>query len=120
MCGQQIVYVATSLHLADVSKLIVSECRRARGLLYDGQLFGARRIAAIEPWRLLDDLDAEDYGGSWLTDKRNAEVLRDMYDVLHPADREEGRPSRALFYTKQARRLTTLGVYRGITVGFKL
>ncbi|KHO10977.1 gliotoxin biosynthesis protein GliK [Metarhizium robertsii ARSEF 23] len=29
-----------------------------------------------------DDLDAEDHGGSWLTDERNAEYLRGTQDAL--------------------------------------
>ncbi|EAQ91762.1 hypothetical protein CHGG_03697 [Chaetomium globosum CBS 148.51] len=82
LCGQRIVYLGTSLHMADVTKLIVSEYRRARALLYDGLLLGAESIGAIEPWRLVDDLDAEDYGGSWLTDERNADVLRGTRDAL--------------------------------------
>ena len=31
---------------------------------------------------LHDDLDAEEYGGSWLTDERNAEYLRGTHDAL--------------------------------------
>jgi len=73
----EITYLGTTLHIKKhVSQLILSEYRRARSLLYDVLLFGAKDISPIEAWRLQDDLDAEDHGGSWMTDARNAELLR--------------------------------------------
>ncbi|KAL6407531.1 hypothetical protein AUP68_08550 [Ilyonectria robusta] len=48
---------------------------KVHSLLYDELLFGAKDIAPIEAWRLYDDLDLDDYGGSWLTDGMNAEIL---------------------------------------------
>ncbi|KAI5455818.1 hypothetical protein BGZ63DRAFT_349926, partial [Mariannaea sp. PMI_226] len=80
--GQEIDYLGTKLHMKHVSQLIISEYKRARSLLYDDLLFGANDIIPIEAWRLHDDLDAEDYGGSWLTDKRNEELLSGTHDAL--------------------------------------
>lgn len=80
--GQTIDYMGTELHMEQVSQLAVSEFRQAHSLLYDELLFGAKDIAPIEAWRLYDDLDLEDYGGSWLTDERNAEILEGTQDAL--------------------------------------
>ena len=82
LCGQEITYLGTTLRLTDVSKLLLSEYRRACRLLFDDLLFGAAELAAVEAWRLHDDLDVEDYGGSWLTDERNADMLRGSEDAL--------------------------------------
>lgn len=46
--GERIIYLGTSLKIEDVTRLIVSEYRRVRALLYDALLFGACGIAAIE------------------------------------------------------------------------
>ncbi|KAJ3453736.1 hypothetical protein MRS44_018368 [Fusarium solani] len=62
--GQTIDYMGTKLHMEQVSQLVVSEFRQAHSLLYDELLFGANDIAPIEAWRLQDDLDLDDYGGS--------------------------------------------------------
>ncbi|KAJ3464901.1 hypothetical protein MRS44_009687 [Fusarium solani] len=80
--GQTIDYMGTKLHMEQVSQLVVSEFRQAHSLLYDELLFGANDIAPIEAWRLQDDLDLDDYGGSWLTDERNAEILKGTQDAL--------------------------------------
>ncbi|KAL6405820.1 hypothetical protein AUP68_10959 [Ilyonectria robusta] len=80
--GQTVTYIGTELHMEQVSQLAVSEFRQAHSLLYDKLLFGARDIASIEAWRLQDDLDLDDYGGSWLTDERNAEILEGTQDAL--------------------------------------
>ncbi|KAH7248458.1 hypothetical protein B0J15DRAFT_514469 [Fusarium solani] len=80
--GQTIDYMGTKLHMEQVSQLVVSEFRQAHSLLYDELLFGANDIAPIEAWRLHDDLDLDDYGGSWLTDERNAEILKGTQDAL--------------------------------------
>jgi hypothetical protein len=58
-----------------VTQLVAFEFRRTHSLLFDELLLGARDLAPVEAWRLQDDLDREDYGGSWLTDERNAEVI---------------------------------------------
>ncbi|KAH7254389.1 hypothetical protein B0J15DRAFT_494433, partial [Fusarium solani] len=80
--GQTIDYMGTKLHMEQVSQLVVSEFRQAYLLLYDELLFGVNDIAPIEAWRLQDDLDLDDYGGSWLTDERNAEILKGTQDAL--------------------------------------
>lgn len=80
--GKEITYLGTTLHMDHVPQLIVSEFRRARTLLFDELLFGATDIAPIEAWRLQDDLDVEDYGGSWLTDDRNVEILAGSQEAL--------------------------------------
>ena len=49
--------------------------RRARNILFDSLLFGLGGVEAFEAHRIHDDLDAEDHGGSWMTDPRNAKLL---------------------------------------------
>jgi hypothetical protein len=44
-----------------------SEYQQAHTLLYDELLFQARDLVPMESWRLKDDLDLEDFGGSWLS-----------------------------------------------------
>ncbi|KAH7231489.1 hypothetical protein B0J15DRAFT_506029, partial [Fusarium solani] len=63
--GQTIDYIGTKLHMEQVSQLVVSEFRQAHSLLYNELLF-----------------DLDDYGGSWLTDERNAEILKGTQDAL--------------------------------------
>lgn len=80
--GQTINYMGTRLYMEQVSQLVVSEFRQAHSLLYDELLFGAKEIAPVEAWRLYDDLDLDDYSGSWLMDERNAEILKGTQDAL--------------------------------------
>ncbi|OAQ57815.2 DEAD/DEAH box helicase domain-containing protein [Pochonia chlamydosporia 170] len=80
--GQEIEFRGTKLHIKHVPQLVVSEYGRARTLLHDKLLFGARDIPLVKACMLHDDLDAEDYGGSWVTDERNAEYLRGTHDAL--------------------------------------
>ncbi|KJK86579.1 hypothetical protein H633G_09581, partial [Metarhizium anisopliae BRIP 53284] len=80
--GQEIDFRGITLRMEHVPQLVVSEYRRARSLLYDKLMFGAKDVPSIEAWMLHDDLDAEDHGGSWLTDERNAEYLRGTQDAL--------------------------------------
>ncbi|EFZ03297.2 tlh3 [Metarhizium robertsii ARSEF 23] len=80
--GQEIDFRGIKLRMEHVPQLVVSEYRRARSLLYDKLMFGAKDVPSIEAWMLHDDLDAEDHGGSWLTDERNAEYLRGTQDAL--------------------------------------
>ncbi|RYO78256.1 hypothetical protein DL766_009855 [Monosporascus sp. MC13-8B] len=47
----------------------------ARSILYDELLLGAADLALMESWKLRDDLDTDDFDGSWLTDARNAALL---------------------------------------------
>ncbi|KAH6960097.1 hypothetical protein BKA56DRAFT_662594 [Ilyonectria sp. MPI-CAGE-AT-0026] len=91
--GQTIDYKGTKLHMEQVSQLVVSEFRQAYSLLYGELLFGANDITPIEAWRLYDDLDLDDYGGSWLTDERNAEILSGTQHALlrHIEERAELR-----------------------------
>ncbi|KAL7917060.1 hypothetical protein ACQKWADRAFT_326670 [Trichoderma austrokoningii] len=82
--GREIDYLGIKLQMEHISQLVVSEYRRARALLHDELLFGAvdLDITPVEAWRVHDDLDAEDYGGSWLSDVRNEESLRGKQDAL--------------------------------------
>ncbi|KAH6959554.1 hypothetical protein BKA56DRAFT_449155, partial [Ilyonectria sp. MPI-CAGE-AT-0026] len=100
--GQEIDYLGTKLHMKHISQLLVSEYKRARAILYDDLLFGANSIVPIEVWRMHDDLDAEDYGGSWLTDERNTELLRGTHNALlrQIEQRAEGRRRSILLWEK--------------------
>lgn len=106
--GQAVVYLGISLRMDDVTKLIVSEYKRARALLNDTLLFGAKGIAPIKAWRLQDDLDADDYGGSWLTDERNTDALRGTRDAL--LRQIEGRADLRRLFVREHRRGGQKGV----------
>ena len=80
--GQEMELQGTALKMSQVPQLVVSEYRRARNLLYNKLLFGSKDVPLLEAWMLHDDLDAEDYGGSWLTDGRNAAYLQGSHDAL--------------------------------------
>jgi hypothetical protein len=54
---------------------VVFEYQQAYALLYDKLLFQAKDLILIESWRLKDDLDLEDFGGSWLSYPSNSEFL---------------------------------------------
>ena len=78
-----ITHLGTTLRLDDVSRLVVSEFRRAQALLHNELLFGAHEeIGPLATWYLEDDLDGEDYGGSWVSDERNETALAGMQDAL--------------------------------------
>ena len=78
----EISRVGTWVPFGRVTQLVVSEYRRARILLHDDLLFGAKDVAIMEAWRLQDDLDTEDCGGSWITDARNADLVGGTHDAL--------------------------------------
>ncbi|KFY31542.1 hypothetical protein V493_01014 [Pseudogymnoascus sp. VKM F-4281 (FW-2241)] len=56
-------------------KLVLSEYQKAHSLLWDELLFGGEGLVPMESWRLKDDLDLEDFGGSWLSHPSNSEFL---------------------------------------------
>lgn len=58
-----------------VSQLIVSEYQQAHSLLYEELMFKAKNLKSMQSWRLKDDLDMEDFGGSWLSRPGNAEFV---------------------------------------------
>ncbi|RYO79346.1 hypothetical protein DL764_010027 [Monosporascus ibericus] len=58
-----------------VLQLASAEYRRARSILYDELLFGAADFVSIKLWKFRDDLDMDDFDGSWLTDARNAALF---------------------------------------------
>ena len=73
--GQSVEYRGVELRMSQISDLVVSEYQHAHGLLYNELLFQARDLVPMESWRLKDDLDLEDFGGSWLSHSSNIELL---------------------------------------------
>ena len=61
--------------MAQISQLVLSEYQQAYFLLHDELMFSARDLTLMESWRLKDDLDLDDFGGSWLSHAHNAEFL---------------------------------------------
>jgi hypothetical protein len=57
--------------------MILSEYQQAHSLLYDELMFGMKDLIPMESWRLKDDLDLEDFGGSWLSHPSNTKFLKD-------------------------------------------
>ena len=68
-------YRRVELQMAHVSQLVVSEYQQAHSLLYDELMFQAKDLVPVESWRLKDDLDLEDFRGSWLSHPSNSEFL---------------------------------------------
>ena len=68
-------------------------------MLHDELLFQAKDLILIESWRLKDDLDLEDFGGSWLSHPGNSEFLEGAELALFR--RIQGNAElRAMFLTK--------------------
>jgi hypothetical protein len=102
--------------MAQVSALISSEYRHACTLLYDELLFGPKAGAGaedgykdgdlppplppIEAWKVKDDLDLDEPGGSWLTDRRNAELLQGTESALLRRIRES--PALTALYVRDS------------------
>jgi superfamily II DNA helicase RecQ len=80
--GQIIGYRGTELQMAQISQLVLSEYQQAYSLLHDELMFGARDLTPMESWRLKDDLDLDDFGGSWLSHALNAEFLEGAEQAL--------------------------------------
>ncbi|PQE16365.1 telomere-associated recQ-like helicase protein [Rutstroemia sp. NJR-2017a BVV2] len=99
--GQTVEYRGVELQMSQVSDLVVSEYHQAHALLYDELLLHARDLTPMESWRLKDDLDLEDFGGSWLSHPRNAEFLEGTERALFR--RIQGHAElRAMFLTQAA------------------
>jgi hypothetical protein len=85
--------------MSQISDLVVSEYQQAHALLYDELLFQAKDLIPMESWRLKDDLDLEDFGGSWLSHPSNSEFLEGADLALFR--RIQGNAElRAMFLTK--------------------
>jgi superfamily II DNA or RNA helicase len=81
--GKEITYLGTTLRVLDhVPRLMLTEYRRARDILFNSLLFGARDVPSIPVYRVSDDLDGEEPGGSWITDLRNVELLHGANKTL--------------------------------------
>ncbi|KAH8749835.1 hypothetical protein BGZ57DRAFT_968312 [Hyaloscypha finlandica] len=97
--GQTVEYRGVELQMSQISDLVVSEYQRASSLLHDELLFQAKYLIPMESWRLKDDLDLEDFGGSWLSHPSNAEFLEGTELALFW--RIQGNAElRAMFLTK--------------------
>ncbi|OBT81161.1 hypothetical protein VE02_10169, partial [Pseudogymnoascus sp. 03VT05] len=73
--GQTVEYRGVELQMTQISQLVLSEYQKAHSLLWDELLFGGEGLVPMESWRLKDDLDLEDFGGSWLSHPSNSEFL---------------------------------------------
>jgi len=73
--GQTVEYRGVELQMSQVSDLVVSEYQQAHALLYNELLFQATDLTPMESWRLKDDLDLQDFRGSWLSHPSNSEFL---------------------------------------------
>jgi hypothetical protein len=97
--GQTVEYRGVELQMSQISDLVVSEYQQAYALLHDELLFQATDLIPMESWRLKDDLDLEDFGGSWLSHPSNSEFLEGAELALFR--RIQGNAElRAMFLTK--------------------
>jgi hypothetical protein len=105
--GQSVEYRGIELQMAQISDLVVSEYQHAHALLYDELLFQVKDLIPMESWRLKDDLDLDDFGGSWLSHPSNSELLEGAELALF--QRIQGNAElRAMFLTKAKDRSTIL------------
>jgi hypothetical protein len=96
--GQSVVYRGLDLQMSHIPQLVASEYQQAHALLYDELMFGATNLIPMQSWRLQDDLDFVDYGGSWLTLPANTELVRDAGLALFRRIRADAE-LRATFFT---------------------
>jgi hypothetical protein len=96
--GQSVVYRGLELQMSHIPQLVASECQQAHALLYDELMFQATDLTPMQSWRLQDDLDFEDYGGSWLSLPANAELVHDAELALFRRIRADAE-LRATFFT---------------------
>jgi hypothetical protein len=96
---QTIEYRRVELQISQISNLVVFEYQQAYTLLYDKLLFQAKDLILIESWRLKDDLDLEDFGGSWLSYPNNSEFLEGAKLVFF-RQIQGNTKLRAIFLTK--------------------
>ncbi len=74
--GQTVAYRGVDLQMSQISNLVRSEFCEAERLLCEELIFQTRDLVPMESWRLQDDLDLDDFGGSWLSHPRNDEFLK--------------------------------------------
>jgi hypothetical protein len=84
--------------MSHISDLITSEYHQAHTLLHEELMFQARDLTPMESWRLKDDLDLEDFGGSWLSHPGNSEFVEDAELALFRRIQENAE-LRAMFLT---------------------
>ena len=82
-----------------IPQLVLSEYQQAHTLLYDELMFQARTIPPLQSWRLKDDLDLEDFGGSWLSHSSNAGFASGA-DLALLRQIRRNKDLRAMFFTK--------------------
>lgn len=91
----------------EMTNAILSEYQQAHALLYDELLFNTRDLVPMESWRLKDDLDLEDFGGSWLSHAENSEFLGGSELALSRRIQSNSQ-LRAMFLTTATDKSTTL------------
>jgi hypothetical protein len=97
--GQSVVYRGLELQMSHIPQLVASEYQAAHTLLYDDLMFKATDLTPMQSWRLQDDLDFEDYGGSWLSLPANAELVHDAELALFRRIQADAE-LRATFFTE--------------------
>ena len=85
--------------MSQISDLVVSEYQQAHALLYNELMFQAKDLILIESWRLKDDLDLEDFRGSWLSHPSNSEFLEGAELALFRRIQDNAK-LRAMFLSK--------------------
>jgi hypothetical protein len=79
---------------------VLSEYQQAHTLLYNKLIFGADSLPLLESWRLRDNLDLQQYGGSWLQHPQNRELVAGAdLALLHQI---QGQPSLQALFLHQA------------------
>lgn len=62
--NQMVEYWEVELQIAQILYFVLFKYQQAHFLLYDKLMFGARNLTPIKSWRLKNNLDLNDFGGS--------------------------------------------------------
>ena len=69
-------YEDTELHMNDIPKLLLSEYKECRQLLYADLMFGTRGIRHMHSWALKDNMDVDTVGWNFSQHRDNAAYLQ--------------------------------------------
>jgi superfamily II DNA helicase RecQ len=69
-------YEDTELHMSDIPRLLLSEYKECRQLLYENLMFGIRGIRHMHSWALKDNMDVDTVGWNFSQHRDNAAYLK--------------------------------------------
>ena len=91
-----LTYDDTDLHIDQVPKLLSSEFKQARKLLYDELMFGAQNLPRMRAWALKDNLDTDAFGWFFGQHRENADPIKPLAKSLRTVI-QDSKPLRESF-----------------------